>query len=803
MGVSAGIGSNGQIKSNGISGNISANRSNRNTDETIHANGNFSNVNEVHNNTGTMTLSGFNQEGGKVTGNIGKIEVISRQNTSTTTGVSLGGNPKITNIGFNQDSRDKQGITRNTVVGDVEIAEAEGSPINRDLEKADEVTKDTHRSTNINVESQTIEYANNPGKLKEDIGKAKKEISDVATEIFYADTENMPNDTKDCRAVVKKDETGKYQIYIDMNQIDSTSNLIGTLFEEISHSIDEKAERQQEMTQKQKDRGEYGLESLDHPTNDYFKEQYKDNGKEFISKGDGLNYMKNNVLYIFLLCKVCFSIGNSDIILNSDKFLNDKIMEVRKISYNGYGEIQKLYFYKDGTVDNIIFKDDGSIFIEKLKIKSKNDILFLNNLSIEAIDSVKNDSFIYIQNHNNNIKLREFIFYNSFNIGEKVKVDLEKILEEIPMKYNNQEYTMNYSQITLHDELSNLKDSMYLYEVRYKNKYFILSNKINLYENKEIKKLLELIETPFFVFYDREEIEKYNAINLQIEKIEFLDDRHYNLKRYIIFDDKLIEINFQKTNNINQVDVIEKEYKINKEIQNKIKNLKADKKEEISTLEYSYERNSLDEINNTKLRNKKMKVKFRNRTIENPTIYKVYNKSLNADISIKNFRVSRKYQFLIDYIEKLNVGNAKIKNISKIKEKNFIEILDIYANEDFRNIKYLDYNRQTNYGENLELRLFSIDLELSNPISGKKIDFSNLCNDIEYNYENIGFINYDNYIIIGDTEKLHDISKKLKNKFKYKGDTIIENVEKFYKKYEKYCNYDRLIKKDKIFQNLK
>ena len=182
-----------------------------------------------------MTLSGFNQEGGKVTGNIGKVEVISRQNTSTTTGnskgmsvgvssqgiptsvnvnasrtngnrvfvdnqsifivgegsnlhvgtventgavigkegnstfridtyagkdiqnydtmtttggsigASLGGKPKITNVGFNQDSRDKQGITRNTVVGDVEIAEAEGSPINRDLGKANEVTKDTHK----------------------------------------------------------------------------------------------------------------------------------------------------------------------------------------------------------------------------------------------------------------------------------------------------------------------------------------------------------------------------------------------------------------------------------------------------------------------------------------------------------------------------------------------------------------------------------------------------------------------------------------------------------------------------------
>ena len=169
-----------------------------------------------------MTLSGFNQEGGKVTGNIGNLVVESRQNTSTTIGsskgvslgisadvvpssvnmnagrtngnrafvdnqstfvvgegsnlhggtientgavigkegnstfridtyvgkdiqnydtmtttggsigVSLGGNPKITNVGFNQNSRDKQGITRNTVVGDVEITKAEGSPINRD-----------------------------------------------------------------------------------------------------------------------------------------------------------------------------------------------------------------------------------------------------------------------------------------------------------------------------------------------------------------------------------------------------------------------------------------------------------------------------------------------------------------------------------------------------------------------------------------------------------------------------------------------------------------------------------------------
>ena len=39
-----------------------------------------------------MTLSGFNQEGGKVTGNIGNLVVESRQNTSTTTGSSKGVN---------------------------------------------------------------------------------------------------------------------------------------------------------------------------------------------------------------------------------------------------------------------------------------------------------------------------------------------------------------------------------------------------------------------------------------------------------------------------------------------------------------------------------------------------------------------------------------------------------------------------------------------------------------------------------------------------------------------------------------
>lgn len=116
----------------------------------------------------------------KINNYVGKD--IKNHDTMKTTGGSLGistGKLRITNVGFNQDSRDKQGITRNTVVGDVEIGETSESPINRDIKRANEVTRDTHSSTNINVESQTIEYATNPAKLKEDIGKAKEEINDI------------------------------------------------------------------------------------------------------------------------------------------------------------------------------------------------------------------------------------------------------------------------------------------------------------------------------------------------------------------------------------------------------------------------------------------------------------------------------------------------------------------------------------------------------------------------------------------------------------------------------------------------
>ena len=152
------------------------------TVETIYANGSFKNVNEVHNNTGSMVLNGFNQEGGKVTGNIGKVEVISRQNTSTTTGSSKGASlgisadvvPSSVNMNAGRTNGNRAFIDNQStfVVGEgsnlhVGTVENTGALIGKQGNSTFKI--DTHRSTNINVEPQVIEYISNPAKFKEDL----------------------------------------------------------------------------------------------------------------------------------------------------------------------------------------------------------------------------------------------------------------------------------------------------------------------------------------------------------------------------------------------------------------------------------------------------------------------------------------------------------------------------------------------------------------------------------------------------------------------------------------------------------
>ena len=262
-GVTIGYGDGTQTEFNGVS--ISASKSNMNSNGTTYQNGRFVNVDEVHNNTKNMTLSGFNQEGGIVIGNIENLTIESKQNISTTKGSTKGGslsvsanglpsgsanysktngerrvvdnastfiigdgsdlkvakventasaigtteNGKlsideyvghnlenvdklktaggsvgistsgITSIGVNYSDKKQEGITKNTVIGNVEIGKSSGDEINRDLDTMTEITEDRDFKTNINVESQTINYIKNPEKFKEDLQKAKNEIYDI------------------------------------------------------------------------------------------------------------------------------------------------------------------------------------------------------------------------------------------------------------------------------------------------------------------------------------------------------------------------------------------------------------------------------------------------------------------------------------------------------------------------------------------------------------------------------------------------------------------------------------------------
>ena len=269
-GVSAGvnIGYGRKVLTDNASVSVSSSKSNMNSNGTSYQNGLFVNVDEEHNNTKNMTLSGFNQVGGKVTGNIQNLTIESKQNTSTTTGSTKGGsigfapngmptsisanysqtngerkyvddpttfiigdgsnlkvgkventaaaigtsgNGKlsideyvghnlenndetktkggsvslsqssipISGVGVNYANRDLESVTKNTVVGNVEIGKSSGDEINKDLDTMTEVTKDEDTKTNVFVESQTIRYAVNPDSFKEDIQKAKNEIADI------------------------------------------------------------------------------------------------------------------------------------------------------------------------------------------------------------------------------------------------------------------------------------------------------------------------------------------------------------------------------------------------------------------------------------------------------------------------------------------------------------------------------------------------------------------------------------------------------------------------------------------------
>ena len=328
-GVSAGVnvGYGRKVLTDNASISVSSSKSNMNSNGTSYQNGLFVNVDEEHNNTKNMTLSGFNQVGGKVTGNIENLTIESKQNTSTTTGSTKGGsigfapngmptsisanysqtngerkyvddpttfiigegsnlkvgkventaaaigtsgNGKlsideyvghnlenkdktttkggsvslsqssipISGVGINYANRDLESVTKNTVVGNVEIGKSSGDEINKDLDTMTEVTKDEDTKTNVFVESQTIRYAVNPDSFKEDIQKAKNEIHDI----YHAVDSTVNPQGKESRNVLQQlAETRQaktiYNVIDSRLQIAENQEDIAKAFEGVSEDL--------------------------------------------------------------------------------------------------------------------------------------------------------------------------------------------------------------------------------------------------------------------------------------------------------------------------------------------------------------------------------------------------------------------------------------------------------------------------------------------------------------------------------------------------------------------------------------
>ncbi|WP_420026329.1 MULTISPECIES: hemagglutinin repeat-containing protein [Fusobacterium] len=472
-GVSAGVTinyNNGfQAEANAV--NISASKSNMNTNGTNFQNGKFVNVDEVHNNTKNMTLSGFNQIGGTVTGNIQNLNIESKQNTSTTTGSTKGGsigfapngmpsvsanysqtngerkyvdtpttfiigdgsnlkvgkvdntasaigtsgNGKlsideyvghnlenvdklktvggsvglsasgINSIGINYNDRKQEGITKNTVIGNVEIGKSSGAEINKDLDSMTEVTKDRKFETNVNIESQTIKYALNPESFKKDLAKAKDEITDIGNVV-----ENTINPKgEDSRNIFANLRAQRW--------VTSYNNVTGSRMEELSRQF--KA-------------GEIDEKQLKEAARDLIKGYGKDIGIDF------------EVVYLDEETMPKDSKGSTGSSYILDK-KNKKVLI--PIDVNKIGDINKLF----GTLTEEVSHEKDALEgrqDKKVAEDKSNDEEGLESLGRPANDYVKNKLG---EDNNSKIKLStDGIDLTNTDVGEKVGDNTLALVEE-------------------------------------------------------------------------------------------------------------------------------------------------------------------------------------------------------------------------------------------------------------------------------------------------------------------------------------------------------------------------------------
>lgn len=438
-------------------------------------------------------------------------------------------------------------------------------------------------------------------------------------------------------------------------------------------------------------------------------------------------------IYSFLL------IANPNISINK----NNKIMEIKKIDINGLGERKRINFYSNGEVEEIVIEEENGLKINRFKIRNERILSFLNNISLSAINSIKNDKIEYNQKYKN----RKIKFdYNDKTISFDYYGDGKELFgkKEGNLRFNNKNRIINYKKVYFDNKWEVPENNLSIYEIKYKNKLFIITDYKEDYENKEIRLLIDLISYPFFLREDLEqkqlsidEIQEKDLVsNIQIERIEFFDNFYYSYNLYQLDNENISKLSYIPTGYLNQIDLNEESFTINKKyLEELIKFINDLSKSEDGILEYSYKVKSLENLRGNFTHNlNNMKVLFNNKVIENPVIYRIYNKSLNPIIIVKERKDKNN---LLDEIEN-NIENRK-----KIQNE---KIVLTYKNSKIREKKFF-------YNKNFSFFVSEKDC----CVAEKERDGVDML-----------FI-HDVSIVNKDENEMREITKNLKNNWKFKG----------------------------------
>ena len=552
-----------------------------NTNGTNFQNGLFVNVDEVHNNTKNMTLSGFNQIGGTVTGNIQNLTIESKQNTSTTTGSTKGGsigfapngmpnsisanysqtngerkvvdspttfligdgsNLKvgkventagaigatgsgklsideyvghnlenkdktttkggsvslsqssipISGVGINYANRDLESVTKNTVVGNVEIGKSSGDEINKDLDTMTEVTKDEDTKTNVFVESQTIRYAVNPESFKEDLQKAKNEIHDI----YHAVDSTVNPKGKESRNVLQQlAETRQaktiYNVVDSRLQIAENQEDIAKAFEGVSEDLGYKVKVIYTDPSKTPQ-----LIGTDKDGNTYIKD-----GTAYVDKDTGVNYILINSESPANRTKA----GVIGTIAEEQSHIIGKIEGRQKTVPDGSEKgLESLGRPTNDYFKNQYSKNDKAIGL-KSDGKDYSNVDFGENVGDKANEGY--NQYKYDLRYTYQEKINENIYSQSTKILSKTYTEKE-LQETIDKNYGKDYYKIDWNKYSKDDEYRE-QTNYYFYQA----KHFVKAKTIDKIGDGYI------------------EITRDNGEKLKLNKIEANEAIYHNIER--------------------------------------------------------------------------------------------------------------------------------------------------------------------------------------------------------------------------------------------------------------------------------